>query len=166
MISFKSFLEVDNNVLAQLKQLLPNWPDYIIDDMIMAGFRNPNGFKTIEDAKNYLDTTFVQQYGRQANQVRWQQMPVNINMNVFDSVTMQTLPQRVQGEEHQGPTNKNDASRGAFAADSLQDKTSYDEPVILAKMGSKYQLIEGWHRVIQLLRSFPQGTTQKAWVML
>lgn len=172
MKNFNKFLKTKNeaidrtSIFGQLKQILPTWPDYVINDMIMPGFSNPNsGWKTIEDAKRYLETTFLQQYGKRANQVRWRLMPVNIKMDIFDSVTMQTLPQRVQGEKHQGPPNKNDTDRGQYAAKSLQGKTSYEEPIILAKLGGKYQLIEGWHRVIELLINFPQGTMQQAYVM-
>lgn len=149
---------------AQLKQMLPAWPDYIIDDMLVAGFRNPDGFKSIEDAKDYLDNEFPQQYGRRADRAKWAMMSIDVNMNAWDSVTMQTLPQRVAGDTHQGPSNKNDAARNAYAASSLTG-SSYQEPIIVAKMGGKYQLIEGWHRVIELLKKFPQGTQQQAWVM-
>ena len=31
------------------------------------------------------------------------------------------------------------------------------EPIILQKIGDKYELVEGWHRTIQLLSLFPDG---------
>lgn len=157
-----------NDIRSQLKQMLPNWADYPFDDMIMAGFKNPNsGWKIVEDAQRWLTTEFPRYYGKQANQVRWQQMPVNIRMDIFDDETIRNgqLPERVQGAAHQGPSNKNDADRTAYASKSLQGKTSFDEPIILANMDGKYRLIEGWHRVIELLKTFPQGTMQQAWVM-
>jgi hypothetical protein len=31
------------------------------------------------------------------------------------------------------------------------------EPIILIKNGNKYELLEGWHRTIQLFEKYPKG---------
>jgi hypothetical protein len=31
------------------------------------------------------------------------------------------------------------------------------EPILLVKINDKYELLEGWHRTIQLLNMFPEG---------
>ncbi len=70
------------------------------------------------------------------------------------------LEARIGGERHTAPK---DVERHATQKELLAKKGTAPEPVIIAKTREGYDLIEGWHRVIQELIKFPEGYERKAW---
>jgi len=147
-----------------LKSYLPTWPDYVLRDWMYNYFRGD------WDASGDNPQTVIQRTldgEGMTPQTRWKFVP-DFHFT-FDSLDPDTV-RRIK--EHQGGAVNpygipNDAERHATQATlAAQQGGVRDEPVILKKVGNKYELIEGWHRTIQHFKQFPDGYKGPAWIAL
>ena len=78
-----------------------------------------------------------------------------INYEIFDATTIQKLKIRKGGKEN--PYGVPNDKQRHDKQKELIAKEIPKEPIILIKNGTKYELLEGWHRTIQLFEKYPNG---------
>ena len=100
-------------------------------------------------------------------QTRWKFVPdFHFTFDSLDPDTVRRIKER-QGGAVNPYGIPQDAERHATQATlAAQQGGVRDEPVILKKVGNKYELIEGWHRTIQHFKQFPNGYRGPAWIAL
>jgi hypothetical protein len=140
----EKILETRNPLLNYLKDKLPNTPDYIIKDFFYSNLKNATKEEVFETIKEYSN-------------IKWE-LKTNfpINYNIFNNDTIKRLKERDGGSKNPyevpNDINRHNTQKELILKDGLPK-----EPIILFKDGSKYELVEGWHRTIQLLTMFPKG---------
>lgn len=165
MQDFKLFVELRERVFQYLKSLVPNWPDYVVMDMVYKGYKKIASEKSeqfaIEDAKRYLKDFPTWHGYNNANDIQWKLETIPIKLDLFEPNSQRTLMKRMGGATHDAPKN---IQRHQTQAE-LQKKRGApsQEPIIIAKKREGYDLLEGWHRTIEALKEWPEGYEQRAW---
>ena len=145
MKTFKLFCEVREGLLHYLRSRLPEVPSYVLYDLY---YRSVKGMNHIE-----LDE-FLNDNGN----IKWK-LVKNFMIDpkvTFDDATMHTLKIRDGGKVNPYDIPK-DLERHVGAMERIESKGMPTEPIILIKNGDKYELVEGWHRTMQLLNLYPDG---------
>lgn len=144
-MKFKQWLltEVRLSFLQYLKEKLPHVPSYVLQDFFYKNLKN----STKEEIQEFLDMY---------KNFKWQLVKnFPISYDIFDDQTLNKLKIRKGGKENPFNVPK-DSERHQVQA-NLISKSMPQEPIILLKNGSKYELLEGWHRTIQLFEKYPNG---------
>ena len=130
--------------LNWFRETFPNMPNYIIMDIFAKKNERPY---TYEEMK-----ILVKEWG----DYKWKlKKDFPISYNIFFEPTIKIMKQREGGLKN--PLNvPNDLKRHQYQAKKIQGNIP-TEPIILLKRGEKYELLEGWHRTIQLLNKYPEG---------
>ena len=130
--------------LNWFRETFPNMPNYIIMDIFAKKNERPY---TYEEMK-----ILVKEYG----DYKWKlKKDFPISLDIFGASTIQYMKQREGGLKN--PFNvPNDLKRHQYQAKKIQGNMP-TEHIILLKKGEKYELVEGWHRTIQLLNRYPEG---------
>ena len=160
----ENLTETRDAAFKWLKNYLPTWPDYVLRDWMYNHFRG-DWDASGDDPKTVIQRTLDGE--GMTPQTRWKFVP-NFHFT-FDSLDPDTV-RRIK-ERQGGAVNPygipSDAERHATQATlAAQQGGVRDEPVILKKVGNKYELIEGWHRTIQHFKQFPNGYKGPAWIAI
>jgi len=142
--------------MADLQSLVPNWPPYVVKDLIYKGGKSP------EEAGKWLQSLAVWTGYSNPNQIQWKSEVLPIKLELFDRESQAILSQRMGGATMQGA--RNDMARHQTQAKLVQDKPS-EEHIIVIKTPTGYSLREGMHRTIASLKNWPEGYQQQAWTM-
>jgi len=136
--------EIRNPLMNYLKEKLPNTPEYIIQDFF---------YKNLKDSNQEEINELINEY----QNIKWE-LKTNfpININIFDGETQKRIKEREGGSKnpYQVP---NDEKRHQTQKELILKQGLPKEPIILFNVNGKYELIEGWHRTIQLISLFPEG---------
>jgi hypothetical protein len=154
MRAFEFLIELRQGLDQYLKQQFPDWPEYVVRDFLYKNIKDmpPN------EMKEWLD---FQKKDLPIKQ--WKLENLKITQDIFDAETQKRLNQRQGGSSNPFNVPK-DAERHATQATMIQKQGISKEPIIVIKRGNEYELLEGWHRTIQHLKSYPNGYTGPAWV--
>lgn len=139
--------EIRQPVINYLKQQLPNMPDYVLKDLIYQNIKNSNNNDIkflIGEFKNF----------------KWElKQNFGVNLNIFDKPTQDNLNSREDGSSNPYNVPK-DPERHQKQLELIQQRGLPKEPIIIIESEEeygKYELLEGWHRIIQLLQLLPRG---------
>jgi len=138
------------------------WPDYIIKDMLYGTFKNDSHHRSVEFLEEIIEG-IVNDYPNR----KWELDTIEIKMSIFDEFTKKQLKERKPKDGVSANPNKvpKDKERHYKQKELIQAKGPSKEPIILIKThNGKYNLLEGWHRTIQTLDTFPNGYEQNAWI--
>jgi hypothetical protein len=136
--------EVRTPLMNYLKDRMPNTPEYVIQDFF---------YKNLKNATNKEINELVDEYSN----TKWELMTnFPINYDIFDSDTIKRLKEREGGSKNPYQVPK-DEERHNTQKELILKNGLPKEPILLFKINGKYELIEGWHRTIQLLNMFPKG---------
>jgi hypothetical protein len=144
-MNFKQWLlsEVRQGLIQYLKEKLPHVPDYVLFDLF---------YKNIKNSKPEEIEEFIKMY----EGYRWElKTNFHINYEIFDASTIQKLKIRKGGTEN--PYGVPNDKQRHDKQKELIAKEIPKEPIILIKNGTKYELLDGWHRTIQLFEKYPKG---------
>jgi hypothetical protein len=137
-------LEARQGLLRLLREKLPNVPEYVLNDLFYKNLKDVNQTELIDIINDYTNYqwTLVDDFP--------------VTYDIFNQDTRKRLAARSGGKEnpYQVP---NDAQRHNTQQKLIATKGIPSEPLILLKDGDKYELLEGWHRTIQLLNVYPDG---------
>jgi hypothetical protein len=137
-------LEARQGLLRLLREKLPNVPEYVLNDLFYKNLKDANQSELIDVIDDYKDYhwTLVNDF--------------SITQAIFNRDTLERLAARSGGKQnpYQVP---NDAQRHEKQRELMGSRGMPTEPLILLKDGDKYELLEGWHRTIQLLNVYPNG---------
>jgi hypothetical protein len=150
-------LEYQQGLVKVLQGWFPDWPDYVIRDMLYPAVKGLNQDE-IEDyamdvAENYPVNT-------------WRLQTLNLGFHSFDSETQRKILAREGGTRNPMAVPR-DAERHNVQAQQIQQTGApSQEPIIVIQRPGVdgLELVEGWHRTIQNLRAFPNGYRARAWV--
>jgi len=171
-LTFKKFIEVNNKMIQYIQSLVPSWPLYIISDLVAraATGRSP------QEIDEFLQMLANETGYNNPKEMNWNLENITITKDIFDSQTIARMEERGMGQSnpYQVP---NDAERHQGANTRLKQNPnikvhgysgpSNSEPIILIQQhNKKYELLEGWHRTIQMILEYPKGYQQKAYVVI
>jgi len=180
MITFSQYInEVNNKMMQYMQSLVPNWPPYIVSDLLYKGFskQSPNQ-STVNpqvEAHEFLNN-FCKDFGyNDPKQMQWNLQNITITKDVFDDDTQKRMNERGMGKSNPYGV-PNDVQRHQGASTRIQKNPNIrvpgyvgaasSEPIILVKWkNGKYALLEGWHRTIQMILAHPEGFQQSAYVL-
>ena len=147
-------LEYRQAYLEYVKSWFPDWPDYVVRDMLYPAAKGLGQEEFESWAQGIHEDYPVRQ---------WRQEQLPITLNIFNLDTQKRLKERAGGSKNPFQVPR-DAERHATQAAMLQKQGISKEPIIVIKQADGYELIEGWHRTIQNLQAHPEGYTGPAWV--
>jgi hypothetical protein len=144
-MEFKLFFEVREGLLNYLRSRLSDVPSYVLYDLYYRSVKNMNRVELEE---------FLQDHGN----IKWNLVKdFRIDpKTTFDDDTLRVLSIRDGGKSNPYDVPK-DLERHVGAMERIESKGMPTEPIILIKSGDKYELVEGWHRTMQLLTLYPDG---------
>jgi hypothetical protein len=144
-MKFKLFFEAREGLLNYLRSRLSDVPSYVLYDLYYRSVKNMNRVELEE---------FLQDHGN----IKWNLVKdFRIDpKTTFDDDTLRVLSIRDGGKSNPYDVPK-DLERHIGAKERIESKGMPTEPIILIKSGDKYELVEGWHRTMQLLNLYPDG---------
>jgi hypothetical protein len=144
-MKFKLFFEAREGLLNYLRSRLSDVPSYVLYDLYYRSVKNMNRVELEE---------FLQDHGN----IKWNLVKdFRIDpKTTFDDDTLRVLSIRDGGKSNPYDVPK-DLERHVGAMERIESKGMPTEPIILIKSGDKYELVEGWHRTMQLLTLYPDG---------
>jgi len=171
MNTFHEYInEVQNKIMQYMQSLVPNWPIYVVNDLLYSNHKNDP--REVSVFLKYL----ASEYGyKDSNQMQWKLEDITIIKDIFDDDTQRRMMERGMGQLNPYMV-PNDTQRHQGAATRLQQNpnirvrgyvgTVVNEPIIIIKWkNGKYALLEGWHRTMQMILAHPEGYQQKAYVL-
>ena len=160
----ENLTETRDAAFKWLKNYLPTWPDYVVRDWLYNHFRG-DWDASGDEAQTVIQRTLDGE--GMTPQTRWKFVPdFHFTFDNLDPDTVRRIKERQGGAVNPYGIPK-DAERHATQATlAAQQGGVRDEPVILKKVGNKYELLEGWHRTIQHFKQFPNGYRGPAWIAL
>ena len=147
--------EARNSLFAFVKQHFPSWPDYVLKDFLYAQAKGIRDQAELDD--------FLKRNKQDFGNCKWTLTKLPITFDIFTPKTQRMLASREGGSSNPFQVPR-DAERHAQQSQMIQQKGVSAEPIIVAKLSNGYDLIEGWHRTIQHLKTFPEGYTGPAWI--
>ena len=171
MKSFGMWLnEISDKAMQYIRQFVPSWPEYVVADLLYKGYA-----KNLGELKIFLDE-FSKSYGyNDADKMEWKLENVKISKEIFDEDTLRKMKMRGMGRFNPlAIPNDKERHVGAKERISADPKIrvqgysgpSSGEPVILVRWrDGKYELLEVWHRTIQMILANPNGYNQSAYVL-
>ena len=154
-IKKQGMAEARNSLFAFVKQQFPTWPDYVLKDFLYAQAKGIRDQAELDD--------FLKRNKQDFGNCKWTLTKLPITFDIFTPKTQRMLASREGGSSNPFQVPR-DAERHALQSQMIQQKGVSAEPIIVAKLSNGYDLIEGWHRTIQHLKTFPEGYTGPAWV--
>ena len=155
--------EYRDRLLQYVKSLLPTWPEYVLKDWLVP---NKGNFSNLpaDAVKNGIMEKI--QLANLSVNTKWQLVPnMKFTMGMFEPMSKQRLIGRAGGNSDMGLDVPRDKERHATQAALAQQQGGVrKEPVLLIKTDKGYELLEGWHRTIQLFAKYPDGYTGPAYV--
>ena len=137
--------EIREPLMRYLKEKLPNMPDYVLQDLL---------YKNVK-TRGTEDVQFIV---NEFKDFKWEfKHNVEITMDMFNPYTQDRIRRREGGTREFGGV-PNDLERHQKQKQLILQRGMPNEPIIITEgEGNGYELLEGWHRVIQLLNIYPQG---------
>jgi len=150
-------------IYEKLKPYFAYSPEYIIKDYINSNIiPNKEFTKKILSADKkeiplYLDSTFMYYFNR-----KWRLMILRVSPTDFTENTIKGFEDREFGDVNSYLV-PNDEIR-TNQQKKLARKDGKNEPVVVIQQkDGKYELIEGWHRTMSILRLGDNGEDLKSW---
>lgn len=139
--------EIRKSFMNYLKEKLPNTPEYVVQDW----FYKSNKGSTQKDIDELIN---------KYKDVKWElKKNFKINYKMFNNETQKRLKEREGGKEKKGL--EGDLERHQTQAYLIKTDgnkvTTPTEPIIILDLNGKYELVEGWHRTIQIFKLLPKG---------
>lgn len=140
-------------VYRKIKSIYPNVPEYIIKDYLnnkdYSGFSNYEIMKGIHNLPGFI----VKNYKLKI---------LNVNPLDFTDETVDWFIERNFGENPE-PSIPDDKKRTRLQRKFARSDGRNEPIVVIKRKDGKYELIEGWHRTMAILRLGDNGEDLKSW---
>ena len=124
------------------KQFL-NTPEYVVHDWFYKNNKN----ETQEEIDNVIE---------KYKDIKWElKKNFTISINILSQETKKRLKEREGGKKIYWLDN--DEKRHQTQKELIIKNGFPTEPIIMLDQNGLYELVEGWHRIIQLFSLYPQG---------
>ena len=141
--------EIRDKFLKFLIDDNPNVPEYVIKDLFYPSFKD-NPQSIYNDNNDWYDV--LQEW-------EWElHKDVRITMDMFDEHSKNRFRERLESEEDIHVPN--DKKRHAKQRELILQRGIPQEPIIIGHSEDepgKYGMWEGWHRLTQLFKIYPEG---------
>ena len=135
--------EMRKSFMDYLREKLPTTPEYVIQDWFYKNLKDRTQNDINELINDYKD-------------VEWElKKNYKINYKMFNEETQKRLKEREGGKQWnnlEGDLERHQTQKELIIKNGLPT-----EPIIILDLNGEYELIEGWHRTIQLFSLFPEG---------
>ena len=135
-----------------LKEKLPYTPEYVVYDWFYKNNKNETQENIEEVINKYKD-------------VKWElKENFHMSLNILSDETINRLKERAGGIKKKDL--EGDLERHQTQSDLIKSQGISKEPLILLELlNGTYELVEGWHRTIQLFKLYPEGFEYpKVWI--
>jgi hypothetical protein len=165
------------STLQYFKDLFPKWPEYVVHDWVYKPNKdNPDSswintmvelYSDLEWTEKVVQIPDLQSILKQIEDYDNKSSDGPKSEIEFSIETLSKLENKLGGAIN--PEKKKDAERYDTQKKILEKSKSSEilihEPIILIEeRWGEYSLLEGWHRMIEGLRSNPEGFKANAWV--
>lgn len=142
-----------------MKSLFKDTPSYVFDD-----FFNADGgmWRSLVDEllnKGYDVDDIENEYSDYVN-LNWELKRVEVNIDDFTDKTQETFRSREMGDKFISDI-PDDEQRTLWQRDNVIEGNN--EPLIMFKKDDKYELVEGYHRCMALLKRGDNGGDYSTW---
>ena len=154
-IDYKGTIKIDEDLdglFYYLKEKLPYTPEYVVYDWFYKSNKNETQENIEEVINKYKD-------------VEWElKENFRMGLNILSDETINRLKEREGGIEKKGL--EGDLERHQTQSDLIKSQGISKEPIIMLDLKKeKYELVEGWHRIIQIFKLYPKGFEYpKVWI--
>lgn len=136
--------ELRVSLLDYIKSKVPNVPEYVVKDFF---------YPSLKDASPDQIEEFIEEYGN----LKWVlEKDFPINLETLGQDTINHLNLRAGGTKNPYGV-PSDTKRHEMQQDLIGKRGLPTEPIIMVFENDKYELLEGWHRTIQLFKVYPDG---------
>ncbi len=153
-----------SKMFNSLKQEFQNTPEYVLMEFFQVQLMNePETLKTINQLYDGNPIPMIGKWYRDYLNGPWKLTTVLVNPEDFDDFTINAFIEREFGEVNAYMV-PNDRERMLYQA-RIATPNGDNEPVILVKDKStnKYQIVEGWHRTMAILKLGDTDEDLKNW---
>jgi hypothetical protein len=139
-------------VWAKFRKGFPNTPEYVLKDFFIATFiKEPKNLEEVIKRFDGDPVPFLGSYWHDFLNSNWKLEILNVNPEDFSEKTINMFLDRNFGEVEMDYLVKNDKER-TDTQRKLAKGDAMNEPVIIIRnKDGKYELMEGWHRVMATL---------------
>jgi hypothetical protein len=130
-----------------LREKLPNTPEYVVYDWFYKCNKNETQENIEEVINKYKDVEWTLKEN------------FHMNLNILSEETFKRLKQRWGGKKVKGLDDDEERHKiqsGLIEINGNKVITP-TEPIIMLDLNGKYELVEGWHRTIQIFKLSPKG---------
>lgn len=148
----------DKSIYKQMRPLFNDTPEYVFRELFYAnnGFFK-NTFKSMYNKGEDIDD--IEDVFYEWIDLRWTKGVITVNIKDFTKKTQEEMKSRGMGSIHFKDI-PNDGKRTKTQQEIAKTvKLGKNEPVILIKTRTGYELVEGWHRTMSILSLGSDGTT-------
>jgi len=137
-------MELRESLMTYLKSKLPHVPPYVLKDFM---------YPTLKTASKEQIGEFIQEYGS----FKWElEKDFKVHPEILTDFTNKQLIKRAGGTKNPNQV-PNDELRHQNQKELIAKKGLPTQPLIFVYENGKYDLLEGWHRTIQLFNLYPDG---------
>lgn len=138
----------DPKIVEYFRDLIPGIPDLVLYDFVYPEYQH--------DYTN-IEPEIVEWL----NSITWIPEKLKITIDIFDDYTQKRITDIIKGI----PLSADDQRRYEKQRELLTKSGKPSElPIILTFVDGKYELQEGWHRVVESVRLWPEGFIQSSLV--
>tara|TARA_R110000868_G_scaffold117764_2_gene312848 strand:- start:397 stop:1071 length:675 start_codon:yes stop_codon:yes gene_type:complete len=164
--SIPIYKEVNPNkkIYEKLRKEFSSTPNYILNDFFRNVIMDNESLKSINNTYYGDPIAFLEgsKYWRDYLNSEWELKVIEVNPNDFDDTTLNAFFDREFGE-----VNTYDVPKDKERMDtqmSMRRSDGNNEPVILLQNpDGNYELVEGWHRTMSILKMGDNGEDVKNW---
>jgi hypothetical protein len=148
----------DKSIYKQMRPMFDNTPEYVFRELFYAnkGFFKSTFISMLNAGEDIddIEDTFLEWI-----ELKWSKKIINVNIKDFTRNTQNEMKSRGMGSVHLSdvPSDSERTDIQKNIAKSIPQ--GKNEPVILIKSKSGYELIEGWHRTMSILSLGSDGSS-------
>ena len=153
----------DKNIYRQMRPFFNRAPDYVFKELFYAhrGF-----FKTTfeEMLDNEVDDEDIDDVFLEWADLKWHKKVIDVSINSFTPEVQKLMREREFGSVNLKDVPKDDKRTLVQRQLAAKRSGGNNEPVILLNTSVGYDLLEGWHRTMSILKHEPTGAKLNAWI--
>ena len=148
-LGFEKYIDEDlDGSFYYLKEKLPYTPEYVVYDWFYKSNKNETQENIEEVINKYKD-------------VEWElKENFHMSLNILSDETINRLKEREGGIEKkdlEGDLERHQTQSKLIKINGNKVITPIEPIILLELLDGKYELVEGWHRTIQIFILYPEG---------
>jgi hypothetical protein len=146
-----------------MRPFFENAPDYVFKELFYAhdGFFKTTFMEMVEDEddEHDIDNMFLEW-----SDLKWHNKIIDVSIGDFTPQVQELIKERDFGSVNLEAVPDDDKRTLVQRELAAKRTGGHNEPVILLETSSGYDLLEGWHRTMSILKHEPTGAKLNAWI--